>query len=91
MQLTQNYWVMRVMLHEGKKVQLSLAFMSPGALEATTALINTGELALMPDGSIAEPVEGYLEEHNAHAAREKLQAQYPAEDFRVVITMDVKR
>lgn len=89
--MKQEYWVMRVMLHQGRAVQLSLAFMSPGALEATIALLNAGELALMPDNSIVEPVEGFSEEHDALALRERLTRQHPAEDFRVVMTMDVAK
>jgi hypothetical protein len=85
---------MRVLLHErgtrfGRPVQLSLAHMSPGALVATAALVNTGDLALLPDGSIAEPVEVFDREVDAHAHREKLMRDCPGQDFRVILNSDV--
>ena len=84
-----EYWVMRVMLHQGRPVQLSLDSMSPGAYVATLALVNTGSLATLPDGSIVEPVEVFESEVEAHAHRERLRHQYPREDFRVVLNADV--
>lgn len=84
-----EFWVMRVMLYQGRPVQLSLDSMTPGAYVATQALVNTGSLALLPDGSIAEPVEVFDVELEAHAHRERLRRQYPGEDFRVVLNADV--
>lgn len=89
--MKQEYWVMRVMLHQGKRVQLSLDFMTAPAMAATVALINLGEYALLPDNSIAEPVQGFDEECDSHALREKLARENPAEEFRVVMTMDVAK
>jgi len=84
-----EYWVMRVMLHQGRRVQLDI--MSPGAAIATLALVNTGDLAMLPDGSIAEPMEvfeGVNAELRAHAHREELQKKNPREDYRVILNAD---
>lgn len=79
---------MRVMLHQGRQpVQLSM--MTPGAYVATQALIADGSLALLPDGSICEPVEVFDLEADAHAHRAQLAAKHPAEDFRVILNADV--
>ena len=82
-----EYWVMRVMLHEGHTVQLDL--MTPGARIATEVAIAAGSLAMLPDGSICEPVEVFAEELAARAHRLTLIKKHPAEDFRIVLNADV--
>jgi hypothetical protein len=79
---------MRVMLHEGRQpVQLSM--MTPGAYVATLALITAGSLAMLPDGSICEPVEVFDHEPAAHEHRAQLAEKHPREDFRVVMNTDL--
>jgi hypothetical protein len=63
--------------------------MSPGASVATLALVNTGDLAMLPDGAIVEPMEVFAIEEDAHAMREKCMRENPSEDFRVVLNADV--
>lgn len=82
-----EFWVVRVLLHQGRRVQLSM--MSPGAYVATVALITAGELMMLPDGSIAEPVEVRDAELDAHALREQLLRDNPGSDYRVVMNADV--
>ncbi len=83
-----EFWVMRVLLHQGRQpVQLDM--MTPGAYLATQALIAAGSLAMLPDGSICEPVEVFEIEHDAHAYRAKLAGEHPGEDFRVILNADV--
>lgn len=81
-----EFWVMRVLLHQGRRVQLDM--MTPGACVATLALINTGDLAMLPDGCIAEPVEVFDTELDARAHREKLLRDNPGADYRVVFNGD---
>lgn len=83
-----EYWVMRVLLHQGR-VPVQLDMMSPGAYVATQALIASGSLAMLPDGSICEPVEVFDDEPAAHAHRAKLAEKHPGEDFRVILNADV--
>jgi len=78
---------MRVLLHQGVPVQLDL--MTPGARIACEACIMTGTLAMLPDGSIAEPVEVFDAEEMAHEHRRQLVVKHPGVDFRVVISADV--
>ncbi len=82
-----EYWVMRVMLHRGKPAELTN--MTPGAQVAVLALINTGAYALLPDHSIAEPVEVFDNEADAHEHREQLLRRYRTEDYRVILNADV--
>lgn len=83
-----EFWVFRVLLHQGKQpVQLDM--MTPGAYLATQALIAAGSLAMLPDGSICEPVEVFDDEASAHAYREALRKKHPEEDFRVILNADV--
>jgi hypothetical protein len=89
-----EYWVMRVMLHPGPPpVQLRLEHMSPGAAVATLALLHAGDLALLPDGCICEPVEIFdrmdgHDEEKAHELRARLVRDTGA-DYRVILNTDV--
>lgn len=78
-----EYWVMRVMLHRGRKLQLDL--LTDTSRATVQAAIDRGALALLPDDSIAEPVEVFDDELQAHAHREALRKKHPAEDFRVIL------
>lgn len=78
---------MRVLLHQGRKVQLDL--LTPTSRADVQVNIDNGKLAVLPDGSIAEPVEVFDEELPAHSHREKLRAKHPGEDFRVILNGDV--
>jgi len=86
-ELKCEWWVMRVLLHEGAPVQLDL--MTPGARIACEVVIATGSLAMLPDGSICEPVEVFDSEAPAHAHRAILLARHPGSDFRVIVNADV--
>lgn len=82
-----EYWVMRVMLHQGRKVQLDL--LTETSRATVQVEIDRGALALLPDGSIAEPVEVFSDELDAHAHREALRKKHPDEDFRVILNSSV--
>lgn len=82
-----EYWVMRVILHHGRKVQLDL--LQPTERAEVTARLDNGALVMMPDASIAEPVEVFSDELEAHAHREAMRKKHPAEDFRVILNGDV--
>lgn len=84
-----EYWVVRVLLHHGRPVQLSHELMSPGVYKATYAKVDAGDYVLLPDFTIAEPVMNWREEHDAHAHREQLVKDHPGVDFRVLLTVDV--
>lgn len=82
-----QYIVSRVLLHEGRTVQLQL--LPDGVATSVQAEIDAGGLALLADGSIVEPVEVFSEEPPAHAHRDQLAKRFPDEDFRVVMTVGV--
>jgi hypothetical protein len=82
-----QYIVSRVLLHEGRKVQLQM--LPDGVASSIQAEVDAGGLALLPDGSIVEPVQVYAEEPPAHEHRDRLAALYPDEDFRVVMTSEM--
>jgi len=82
--MESRFWVTRVLLHEGTRVQLHL--LPSGTRESVEAEVNAGAFALLPDGSICEPVEDCgPDEPKAHAARAKLAEDFPDEDFRVLM------
>lgn len=78
-----EFWVMRVLLHQGRKVQLDL--LTDTSRASVQVALDRGALALLPDGSIAEPVEVFSDELEAHAYREALRKKHPSEDFRVIM------
>jgi hypothetical protein len=82
--MKSEYWVMRVLLHQGRKVQLDL--LTPTSRAEVEVQLGNGKLAQLPDGSIAEPVEVFEEEIPAHAHREQLRRKHPNEDFRVILS-----
>lgn len=82
-----EYWVMRVLLHQGRPLQLDL--LAPGVRIAATKCIDAGTLAMLPDGCIVEPVEVFDEEARAHEHRALLVEKHPHDDFRVVLNADV--
>ena len=85
---TVEVWVVRVLLHQGHTA-VQLDMMTPGAYIATMALVATGDLAMLPDGCICEPVEVFRTETEAHAHRAQLARDNPGSDFRVILNMDV--
>lgn len=87
-----EFWVMRVLMHDGPRgaVQLTLdTVMTMPARVAVNACIAAGKLAVLPDNTIAEPVEVFDTEQEAREHRRKLQAAHPSTDFRVVMNADV--
>jgi hypothetical protein len=78
-----EYWVMRVVLHRGPMAARQLT------LPTVQAHIQSGALALHPDGHIMEPVEVYTEPEPAHEHQAKLQRQDPDGDYRVILNADV--
>lgn len=71
------------MLHQGRKVQLEL--LTDTSRATLQVAIDRGALAVLPDNSIAEPVEVFEDEVDAHAYRETLRRKHPDEDFRVIL------
>lgn len=90
-----EFWVMRVVLHKGRQ-PAQLSMMTPGAYLATMGLVATGDLVLIPgrdplgrDTVIAEPLEVFSLEADAHEHRRKLLVDHPGADFRVVMNTDI--
>ena len=79
----QEYWVVRVLMHRGRKVQLDL--LTPAERAEVTVRLDKGALLTLPDDSIAEPVEVFSEEPPAHVHREELRVKHPGEDFRIIL------
>lgn len=87
-----EYWVMRVLMHNGPHgaVQLTLDIaMTLPARVAVNVAIASGKLAVLPDDSIAEPVEVFDTESEARAYMGILKKQHPSTDFRLVMSADV--
>lgn len=87
-----EFWVLRALLHQHGKARgrpVNLDHCTPASMVAVLALVNTGDYVLLPDGTICEPVEVYVSQVDAEAEREKLALTYPAEDFRVIMNLDV--
>jgi hypothetical protein len=86
--MSAEYWVMRVVLHHGRQTQLNLF----AGVDATGKLLvckPSDGFVLLPDYAIAEPVEVYDVELEAHIARDLMASEHPAEDFRVILNSDV--
>lgn len=84
--LILEYWVMRVLLHPGPmKRQLMLKDLDPNTRAVYLKHAERGELTCLPDGCIAEPIEQFASEMDAHAHREKLQRDNPTHDYRTVL------
>lgn len=92
-----EFWIMRVVLHQGRRLKLT-SEMTPSARLAVMACVSAGKLAVLPDNSIAEPVECFESDSSQDGqadaqtrAREhmvKLQREHPDEDFRLVLNAD---
>lgn len=83
-----EYWVMRVLYHNGAQLSLDAASALPIAAQVQSC-IERGTLALLADSVIAEPVEVFDSELDARAHREQLLRQHPTTDFRVILNADV--
>ena len=76
-----EFWLVRVLLHRGRNS------LPPRA--GVLAAISRGELACLPDGCIAEPVEQFAREELAHEACERRKADDPSSDYRVIINTSI--
>ena len=65
------------------------ADMAPGVKAEVLARASAGSIAVLPDGSYAEPVEEFPSDSLAHARREALAAQFPREDFRTIVNTNL--
>jgi hypothetical protein len=83
-----EFWVVRVLMHKPKRTPVRIEDMTAAAALTTLALVNTGDLCCLPDGSIAEPVQVFDHELDAHAHAVKLRADFPSADFRVLLSTD---
>lgn len=84
---------MRVLIHNGPRgaVQLTLdVAMTLPARVAVNACIATGKLAVLPDNTIAEPVEVFEDESEARAYMGIMKRNHPSTDFRLVMNADVQ-
>lgn len=84
-----EYWVLRVRRYKsGPNAGHRVRYSDMGAADKLIALslIDNGTLCILPDGCIAEPVEGYSKEVDADVRRETLARDNPREDYRVVLT-----
>lgn len=85
-------WLCRVLLHQGPaRAQIKLDDLTDESHAAVLAKIVGGELAVLPDGAIVEPVSSFATELDAAAARERARVDRPDSDWRVIITMAVGR
>lgn len=86
-----EYWVMRVLMHNGprgaRQLTLDVAMSLPARV-AVTACIASGKLAVLPDDTIAEPVEVFDDEMEARRHKERLQAAHPSTEFRIVMSVE---
>lgn len=82
-----EYWVMRVVLRQGRAAQLDL-FSGVDATGTLRFAKPSDGFVMLPDNSIAEPVEVFDVEERAHEHREALRAKHPADDFRVIMNGD---
>jgi len=85
---------MRALLHRkgpAKGHPVNIEDCTPAAFVAVLAVVNTGEFAMMPDGTICEPVEVFELQLDAQAHAAELKKKHPGEDFRVIINMDALR
>lgn len=82
-----EYVVVRVVQKDGRDVRLS--DMNLLTRLSTLALIEGGVLALLPDGRLAKPVEGFTREVFAHERRVQLRRDNPGVDFRVLLTAPI--
>lgn len=82
-----EYWVMRVLTDEDGPVTLDRC--TPASTIAINSLCMLGHMAILPDRTIAEPVEVFEAEALAHKHRAELVREYPREDFRVVMNADM--
>lgn len=84
-----EFWVMRVLMHPGTWNPES------DVGRAIAANVERGALAVLPDGCIAEPVEVFAEELDAHEHAAKLKHDSrditgtATEDYRVILNADV--
>lgn len=88
-----EWWVMRVWTrwHEGKRYVVHYDDCSAAVKITIGAALALDKVVVLPDGSIAEPVEvfdGVDGQVNAFARRELLLRAHPGEDFRVVMNAD---
>jgi len=77
------YWVVRVLLHQGRRVQLDL--LTSASRASIQNEVDVGGYTMLADNSIAEPVEVFASEEEAHLHREVMRKRHPAEDFRVLL------
>lgn len=82
--MVMEFWVMRVLLHPGRR-PLKLGELEGADRATVLAHVARGEMTCLPDGCIAEPWEQYRDEATAHAERERLVRDRPADDWRVVL------
>lgn len=83
---------MRVLQVEGEHGRMRPvrdADMAPGVAEEVLARASAGSIAVLPDGSYAEPVEEFPTESLAHARREALASTFPGEDFRTIVNTNL--
>jgi hypothetical protein len=83
-----EYWVMRVLYHNGRQLAMD-SQMTTAAYLSVSALVATGDLCLLPDNTLAEPVECCRSEEEAHELRQKMRHDNPGVDFRVVLNASV--
>jgi len=83
-------WLCKVLLHPGPaKMPLFVGQLSLDAHQAVIGKVINGELGVLPDGCIVEPVSSHTTEAEAHEARRRAQHDAPGDDWRVVVTMAV--
>jgi hypothetical protein len=85
-----EFWVMRVLLHPGpQRRPVTFNTLPNNEHAAAMAHVARGDLTVLPDNSIAEPVEMFSSQLEADGHREQLQLAMPGEDFRVILNSSV--
>lgn len=80
---------MRVLMHPGPANRpVRLEHLQAEDSERATRLITAGDLACLPDGCIAEPMEVFRTQQEAEEHMLKLARDNPGQEYRVTLNAD---
>lgn len=85
-----EFWLCKVVLHPGPmRTPLRAHELTEHSHAAVLAKVIEGELGVLPDGCIVEPVTSHPTELLALEARERAMVDKPNDDWRVVLNAAV--
>lgn len=86
-----EFWVCKVLMHQGPPWgPMRVGELKEASHQTVMQKIIDGELGCLQSGEIIEPIEQFSTEEAAHEKRTRLTMDSPADDFRVVLNMEVK-